>query len=538
MSGSQQTSNIIAPHEHDVLSGRGNFVNYHAGNEHFRALVRKHKLDYVQCPKPQKGKFSKMIYDEIRARNPPGRFLKQDDQTKLWYDIGEKKALDKTRQALREGAPEIVKEITEDNSDDDDPPRMVQKDTMSRRGSAPPAFSRSSDTPLQFMGSSGLQSPTMTRNLLTSPGGLASPGMVSPGLLLGGLSPDMGQFSARSLGGMGRMVDPSSLPGPPLQTQFDNMNMNQLDHRIPVGNLSGGLMMNQQMGNNFGNNMVSPVGMMSPQHIQLQNQINSQQVAMSQLNQQLQLQQQQMNTNQSDYAELQMLQNKLQSMRQTLHAQNMAAAQNMYQNSNHSQFESSQGIDHMPPPQPVHSDSSRSSPAMSTLKQQQSQSNKQRVDTLPGNNPRRMPPPSLLKKEGSLKMDKIFMGTSPQSAKKKYDANGSSAHLSAMSLSIGDMQEEGNLSSVFDSSLRISGDKHGAETGLNPGSKEKLKDRSTGHWDPNSLEMSVNTIGTGTGSEMRMEVGGMSYATLGDHNLQESDGNMSFGKVFEDPDRD
>lgn len=68
-----------------------------------------------------------MIYDEIRARNPPGRFLKQDDQTKLWYDIGEKKALDKTRQALREGAPEIVKEITEDNSDDDDPPRMVQK---------------------------------------------------------------------------------------------------------------------------------------------------------------------------------------------------------------------------------------------------------------------------------------------------------------------------------------------------------------------------------------------------------------------------
>jgi hypothetical protein len=43
--------------------------------------------------------------------NPPGRFLKQDPHTKLWSDVGEKKALDKTRQALREGAPELLKEI-------------------------------------------------------------------------------------------------------------------------------------------------------------------------------------------------------------------------------------------------------------------------------------------------------------------------------------------------------------------------------------------------------------------------------------------
>lgn len=115
---SQQLEGIETPHDHDVLSGRGNFVNYHAGNEHFRALVRKYKLAYVACPKPQKGKFSKMIVDEIRALNPPGRFLKQDPTTKLWYDIGEKKSLDKTRQALREGAPEIMKEISSTNDDE------------------------------------------------------------------------------------------------------------------------------------------------------------------------------------------------------------------------------------------------------------------------------------------------------------------------------------------------------------------------------------------------------------------------------------
>ena len=112
---------IETPHDHDVLAGRGNFVSYHPGNEHFRGLVRKHKVAYVACPKPQKGNFSKLIFDEIKSLNPPGRFLKQDAKTKLWYEIPEKKALDKTRQALREGAPEIHKELTGEVDDDASP---------------------------------------------------------------------------------------------------------------------------------------------------------------------------------------------------------------------------------------------------------------------------------------------------------------------------------------------------------------------------------------------------------------------------------
>jgi hypothetical protein len=119
---------IKTPHDHDVLSGRGNFVNYHPGNEHFRSLVRKHKVEYVKCPKPQKGKFSKLIYEEVKDRNPPGRFLKQDASSKLWYDIGEKKALDKTRQALREGAPELMKDLSGDSAEDtDDEPVIARK---------------------------------------------------------------------------------------------------------------------------------------------------------------------------------------------------------------------------------------------------------------------------------------------------------------------------------------------------------------------------------------------------------------------------
>jgi len=102
---------IQEPGKNDVLSGRGNSVNFHPGNEYFRLLVKQYRVEYVACPKPLKGHFSKLIVDNILSLDPPGRFLKQDPKTKLWSEIGYKKSLDKTRQALREGAPEIMKEM-------------------------------------------------------------------------------------------------------------------------------------------------------------------------------------------------------------------------------------------------------------------------------------------------------------------------------------------------------------------------------------------------------------------------------------------
>jgi hypothetical protein len=102
---------IQKPHRHDVLSGRGNSFNNHPGNDFFRSLIKQYKVSYVTTPKSQKPKFSKMIYETIRAQDPPGRFLKQDKTTNLWYEISYRKAVDKTRQALREGAPEIKQKI-------------------------------------------------------------------------------------------------------------------------------------------------------------------------------------------------------------------------------------------------------------------------------------------------------------------------------------------------------------------------------------------------------------------------------------------
>uniref|UniRef100_A0A7S2EFM5 DUF6824 domain-containing protein n=1 Tax=Ditylum brightwellii TaxID=49249 RepID=A0A7S2EFM5_9STRA len=126
--GSYPMENIKEVHKHDVLCGRGNFVNNHAGNEYFRDLVKYHKVAYVACDKGEKGKFSRLIVHEIRSLNPPGRFLKQDNATNLWFDIGDKKAIDKTRQALREGAPELLKELTEPIQEDAD--RVVSSEAL------------------------------------------------------------------------------------------------------------------------------------------------------------------------------------------------------------------------------------------------------------------------------------------------------------------------------------------------------------------------------------------------------------------------
>ena len=99
--------NIREPHPHDVLCGRGGGTNSHSGNARYRNIVTDNKPQYITCAKKDKINVSKSIVEKIRTQNPPGRFLSRDDENGLWHDIGDKKAIEKTAQALREGAPDI-----------------------------------------------------------------------------------------------------------------------------------------------------------------------------------------------------------------------------------------------------------------------------------------------------------------------------------------------------------------------------------------------------------------------------------------------
>ena len=82
-------------------------TNHHPGNKRYRKMVEDRKLDYVNSKRLDKPLVAVEIIREWRTQEPPGRFLKIDEKTGLWLDVGDKKAREKTIQALRENAPQI-----------------------------------------------------------------------------------------------------------------------------------------------------------------------------------------------------------------------------------------------------------------------------------------------------------------------------------------------------------------------------------------------------------------------------------------------
>lgn len=91
--------------------------------------------------KREKRLIASSIVSEIRAMNPPGRFLarKGNKDSGFWYDIGDEKARDKTSQALRENAPTIRAEIeTEINEQRAEIQRHETEDQAHYPAPAPP----------------------------------------------------------------------------------------------------------------------------------------------------------------------------------------------------------------------------------------------------------------------------------------------------------------------------------------------------------------------------------------------------------------
>ena len=69
--------NPYGVHDHDVLSGRGAFVNGHIGNERFRQLAVERKDRFDAGNYADKRALAAEIVGIIRSLDPPGRFLKR-----------------------------------------------------------------------------------------------------------------------------------------------------------------------------------------------------------------------------------------------------------------------------------------------------------------------------------------------------------------------------------------------------------------------------------------------------------------------------
>lgn len=95
---------IPVPNRNDVLCGRGGRVNAHEGNVQFRRIVASHRKKYLdrKTRKLEKCHIAALVVETVRMMDPPGRFLKEDFGSGLWFDIGDASAIRKAGQALRE----------------------------------------------------------------------------------------------------------------------------------------------------------------------------------------------------------------------------------------------------------------------------------------------------------------------------------------------------------------------------------------------------------------------------------------------------
>lgn len=113
----------------DVLSGRGGGTNQHEGNCFFRSLINKNRERYLRAKKNDKPFISLSIVNTVRQRN--GRFLKKEESSGLWFEIGDALAREKTSQALRQRAPEYRKQLLEHDNMLSSPLRQIQQSSMS-----------------------------------------------------------------------------------------------------------------------------------------------------------------------------------------------------------------------------------------------------------------------------------------------------------------------------------------------------------------------------------------------------------------------
>jgi hypothetical protein len=117
----------------DVLCGRGGLTNSHVGNKNFRKIIAEYQAEYLGAKKKEKKEIAKRIVDRIQRSG--GRFLKRSADSHVWSEVTEKKALEKTSQALREGLdvrrktvrPEkLYHELDNDDRNPRKRPRLVE----------------------------------------------------------------------------------------------------------------------------------------------------------------------------------------------------------------------------------------------------------------------------------------------------------------------------------------------------------------------------------------------------------------------------
>lgn len=125
-------TNITSPGINDCLFGRGGSTNNHPGNKHYRTLISTKKQLYLSSKRPEKQYIAMELVQTWRELHPPGRFLKLDDVTKLWYDVGDDVARVKVSASLRER--DIIPTATKKNKNNDNSRGVMDNKQKKKKG--------------------------------------------------------------------------------------------------------------------------------------------------------------------------------------------------------------------------------------------------------------------------------------------------------------------------------------------------------------------------------------------------------------------
>ena len=102
------------PGEKDVLVGRGKVCYRHSGNQRLARMVQSVLGAYSDSEDTKKSKTEliKSLVCKIRESSPEGGFVKFDNETGCWYEVGDRIAREKVSQTFRDALTDNYKSST------------------------------------------------------------------------------------------------------------------------------------------------------------------------------------------------------------------------------------------------------------------------------------------------------------------------------------------------------------------------------------------------------------------------------------------
>jgi hypothetical protein len=123
-SSSPSAAKFVTLQDQDVVCGRGAPTEYHIGNAHFRDLVRSYHTSYFCAKRSDKPHIAMKVLDILETRG--ARFVRREKATRAaspssggasgpssscWVVVSRKLAYEKVCQSLRDGAPEVQRQM-------------------------------------------------------------------------------------------------------------------------------------------------------------------------------------------------------------------------------------------------------------------------------------------------------------------------------------------------------------------------------------------------------------------------------------------